>query len=165
MVVVMTLHQDKEPTWNTVHGFNIQAPACMLSMQVQYTQALFLSTHTYPALLLTAVRSLTPDFSKLFIRFSGIPHNPKPGLAHTKTKQVIHYMKKMYGTKESLKKGRNLKWYFHLNQRQGRSIHKKLPPTIRIHAQRKHKSFNIVINISNITMQEADMCLFLFSQA
>lgn len=41
--------------------------------------------HTYPALLLTAVRPLTPVFSKLLIRFSGIPHNPKPVL-----KKVVH---------------------------------------------------------------------------
>jgi len=39
---------------------------------------LFTSEKAYPALLLTAVRLFTPVFSKLFIRFSGIPHSPKP---------------------------------------------------------------------------------------
>lgn len=37
-----------------------------------------LKMHTYPALLLTAVNPFTPVFSKAPIRFSGIPHKPKP---------------------------------------------------------------------------------------
>lgn len=34
---------------------------------------------SHPALLLTAVMPFTPVFSRLLIRFSGIPHKPKPG--------------------------------------------------------------------------------------
>lgn len=41
-------------------------------------EAVVYSKKAYPALLLTAVRLLTPVFSKLLIRFSGIPHRPKP---------------------------------------------------------------------------------------
>lgn len=44
----------------------------------KHVQIMYTSTHTYPALLLTAVMPLTPVFSKLLMRFSGIPHNPKP---------------------------------------------------------------------------------------
>jgi len=44
--------------------------------------SLYLLNHrhknTYPALLLTAVIPFTPVFSKPPMRFSGIPHNPKP---------------------------------------------------------------------------------------
>lgn len=40
---------------------------------------IFYSTYTtYPALLLTAVRLFTPVFNRLLIRFSGMPHKPKP---------------------------------------------------------------------------------------
>ena len=33
---------------------------------------------TYPALLLTIVKSLVPVLINAFIKFSGIPHNPNP---------------------------------------------------------------------------------------
>ena len=46
---------------------------------------------TYPALLLTAVSSFTPVFSKAPIRFSGIPHNPKP-ITSQKDKQFLKIM-------------------------------------------------------------------------
>lgn len=67
------------PPWNTLRVLSTRAPACITHTSQQ----------THPALLLTAVMSLTPVFSKLLIRFSGIPHNPKPVQKHT-NEEVMH---------------------------------------------------------------------------
>jgi hypothetical protein len=48
---------------------------------------IILKFFTYPALLLTAVSPFTPVFNKAPIRFSGIPHNPKPTIS---TKDMIY---------------------------------------------------------------------------
>lgn len=70
-----------------MHCIRLHVDTCMCAEHECMVHACFLhSTLTYPALLLTAVRPLTPVFSKLLIRFSGIPHNPKPVLEHKKKK-------------------------------------------------------------------------------
>lgn len=59
---------------------------CVKQACIVHTRFFPSTKHTYPALLLTAVRPFTPVFSKLLIRFSGIPHNPKPVQEHQKRK-------------------------------------------------------------------------------
>ena len=39
---------------------------------------IYIIYYTYPALLLTIVKSLVQVLINAFIKFSGIPHNPKP---------------------------------------------------------------------------------------
>lgn len=53
--------------------------------------------NTYPALLLTAVIPFTPVFSRPPMRFSGIPHNPKPT---QNKKKKIDYLTSVWKNRE-----------------------------------------------------------------
>lgn len=59
--------------------------------------------NTYPALLLTAVIPFTPVFSKPPMRFSGIPHNPKP----TQNLKKIDYVKQVLERIQNVQKHGN----------------------------------------------------------
>lgn len=69
--------------WWRVRLFHIYQPFHMNRIFNLYLQN-DRHMNTYPALLLTAVNSFTPVFSKPPMRFSGIPHNPKPTQNRTK---------------------------------------------------------------------------------